>query len=281
MRDWRSGQRWPVILGIGIIEANILSFKWTLTFDSFKTGIPILSDSGNRPRMKWLSFLLMMDLNGSIDPVTHQSRRSSRALLCNVDCEDGILKNGQQTAQPPSIHGIPTIHPFWAAGFSFSRGHFVVQIPYDQHLPQVFQGEEMGMALRGFSYGYDYFAPERNTCFHMYALNEYRENRMSVPRFSENKKSFRGVADGAMKRLISILRMNINDDNKSESFNRLEEDKYGIGSARQLTTFFSTFGIDMERKTMENHLCWFVGEKMQSNFLPALRDNGTDRKSVV
>lgn len=29
--------------------------------------------------------------------------------------------------------------PFWAAGFSFSRGHFKVQVPYDGYQPMVFQ----------------------------------------------------------------------------------------------------------------------------------------------
>ena len=213
----------------------------------------------------------MLDLNGSIDQVTQKSKKTSRALLCNVFFEGGILRNGQQAARPPAIHGTPTIHPFWAAGFSFSRGHFVVQVPYDQYLPQVFQGEEMSIALRGFSYGYDYYAPERNVCFHMYALNKYRNNRMSVPQFSENKSTFKGVAGEAMKRLISILGMN---NDKTEPYNRLEEDKYGIGRVRSLQTFFSTFGIDVKSQTVENHLCWFVGEGMQRKFLPALRKDG-------
>jgi hypothetical protein len=46
---------------------------------------------------------------------------------------------------------MPTIEPFWAAGFSFGRGHFVVNVPYDQHLPWIFQGEEISIGLRGFS----------------------------------------------------------------------------------------------------------------------------------
>ena len=33
----------------------------------------------------------------------------------------------------------------------FGRGHFVVNVPYDQHLPWIFQGEEISIGLRGFS----------------------------------------------------------------------------------------------------------------------------------
>ena len=31
----------------------------------------------------------------------------------------------------------------WGAGFSFSRGHFVVNVPYDQYLPLIFQVRTM------------------------------------------------------------------------------------------------------------------------------------------
>jgi hypothetical protein len=51
------------------------------------------------------------------------------------------LRHGQQPEGRPGITGQPTLHPFWAAGFSFARGHFVIQVPYDQYLPMVFQGE--------------------------------------------------------------------------------------------------------------------------------------------
>ena len=34
----------------------------------------------------------------------------------------------------------PMLQPFWAAGFSFSRGHFVARVPYDCCLPWIFQG---------------------------------------------------------------------------------------------------------------------------------------------
>jgi hypothetical protein len=33
----------------------------------------------------------------------------------------------------------------------FGRGHFVVNVPYDQHLPWIFQGEKISIGLRGFS----------------------------------------------------------------------------------------------------------------------------------
>ena len=42
------------------------------------------------------------------------------------------------------------------AGFSLARGHFVVQVPYDQFNPWSFRE----IALRIFTNGYDYYAAE-------------------------------------------------------------------------------------------------------------------------
>ena len=69
---------------------------------------------------------------------------------------------------PPPIKGMPQLHPYWAAGFSFSRGHFAVNVPYDPYLPMVFMGEEISMGVRAFTHGYDFYTPEKNVCFHTY-----------------------------------------------------------------------------------------------------------------
>ena len=78
----------------------------------------------------------LSDIIGSIDPVTHENRHPSRPIMCKTDYESNgklrHLRHGQQPEGYPGIHGEPTLHPFWAAGFSFARGHFVVQVPYDQ-----------------------------------------------------------------------------------------------------------------------------------------------------
>ena len=90
-----------------------------------------------------------------IDLETGNRTSLSRPIMCQSDFEgSGVnkhLRHGQQPEGIPYIHDMPTLHPFWAAGFSFGRGHFVVNVPYDQHLPGIFQGEEISIGLRGFS----------------------------------------------------------------------------------------------------------------------------------
>lgn len=217
----------------------------------------------------------LSDISGSIDPVTHESRHKTRPIMCESDYEGAgdykHLRHGQQPEGTPLIKGEPTLHPFWAAGFSFARGHFVIQIPYDQYLPMVFQGEEISIGLRAFTYGYDFYTPERGVCFHMYAIKDNKDKRKKVPLFWENSKIYRGVGTRAMKRLNNIIGMAMVP---SDDWQHDEEGRYGLGKVRKPEKFFRTFGIHTEIQQVEHHLCQFVGQPMQKKFKPALRENG-------
>jgi [Skp1-protein]-hydroxyproline N-acetylglucosaminyltransferase len=216
----------------------------------------------------------LSDLIGSIDPVTHQSRHKSIPIMCETGYEDKgklrHLRHGEQPEGTPRIHGMPTLEPFWAAGFSFARGHFVVQVPYDQYQPIVFQGEEISIGLRGFTYGYDYYAPERSVVFHMYAVKENRAKRKQIKKFWENTNLYPGADVEGMKRLNGIIGMGDPED----EYSHLEEEDYGLGQIRDKEVFFGVFGIHTDTKTVEHNLCDFVGKPMQRMFLPFLRKDG-------
>jgi hypothetical protein len=49
------------------------------------------------------------------------------------------LRHGSQPEDFPTVRDMPQLEPFWAAGFSFSRGHFKLRVPYDAYQPMVFQ----------------------------------------------------------------------------------------------------------------------------------------------
>ena len=218
----------------------------------------------------------LSDVQGAIDPSTGERLHQSRPIMCRTDYEgwgDGRhLRHGQQPEGIPGIKGEPTLEPYWAAGFSFARGHFVLQVPYDQYLPMIFQGEEISMGLRGFTYGYDYYTPEKSVCFHMYAVGKNKSKRKKVKLFWEHSSLYSGVGSQAMNRLLGIILMNpacITPDKWLHE----EEQKYGIGKVRSLQKFFDTFGIHTESQTVEQHLCRFVGKKMQNEFKPHLRSD--------
>jgi hypothetical protein len=108
----------------------------------------IISQWGSTKNEMAVLSTYLSDITNSIDSETHGSLREARSIMCRAEYEwAGSLmehvKYGVQPTYKPRIKDTPLLNPFWAAGFSFARGHFVVQVPYDQYLPMVFQGEEV------------------------------------------------------------------------------------------------------------------------------------------
>ncbi|KAL3795031.1 hypothetical protein HJC23_006352 [Cyclotella cryptica] len=218
----------------------------------------------------------LTDIDGSIDK-NGDSLRDTRPIMCNTDYEEGqdnrYLRHGSQPEAQPTIHGTPQLQPYWAAGYSFSRGHFVVNVPYDFYQPMIFQGEEMSIGIRGFTIGYDFYAPERSVCFHHYAEGKNAKARNKVPHYWENTNQYAGSGVKAMFRLLGIVHMN--PEVKSDRWDHSEEDKYGLGGVRTPELFYDTFGIDVRNKVTEHHLCSFVETgRMHNEFTKFLRPDG-------
>jgi len=121
------------------------------------------------------------------DPETGLSNTTHRPYMCVSEFSEDyyedqlyVMVHGQQPEETPdsALGEDPMIQPpFYAAGFSFARGHFSIQIPYDQYLPMIFQGEEINIGLRAFTYGYDLYAPTKSFLFHYYSTDPNGKKR--------------------------------------------------------------------------------------------------------
>lgn len=56
----------------------------------------------------------------------------------------------------------------WAAGFSFSKSEFIKDASYDPNTPFLFFGEEMDIAARAWTHGWDFYSPSETVIFHNY-----------------------------------------------------------------------------------------------------------------
>mmetsp|Transcript_27419 Transcript_27419/g.80644 ORF Transcript_27419/g.80644 Transcript_27419/m.80644 type:complete len:488 (-) Transcript_27419:360-1823(-) len=148
------------------------------------------------------------------------------------------LDTGSQPDFKPMKVGFPELQPFWSAAFSFGRGHFLVNVPYDMYQPMIFSGEEISMTVRAFSMGYDFFSLGKSVCFHVFATGENKEKRKSVPLFWENENHYEEIdedlSDNSMKRLIGIIKMT---DLNVHAWNHVGN-MYGLGKARDVSRFF-------------------------------------------
>lgn len=215
----------------------------------------------------------LTDLQGSISSAGH-SQRSTRPIMCNSAFEGqpeaSYLRHGSQPEEVPKFSGEPMLQPYWAAGFSFSRGHFVVRVPYDCCLPFVFQGEEISMGVRGWSHGYDFYAPASSVMFHEYASHSKR--RGGVKMFWENQRD-RTVQAAAMQRLIALAHLRPEQPPSGAYDGRLAE-RYGIGRKRPISLFYRLFQIDRARRRAQP-LCELVRSgQMHRAFVHHLRPDG-------
>ena len=131
------------------------------------------------------------------------------------------------------------------------------------------------IGIRGFTVGYDYYAPERSVCFHHYAVGKNAKLRNKVHHFWENDGKYAGTGRKAMARLLGIVHMNPETD--PSTWDHKEEDRYGVGAVRTPETFYETYGINVHKKTVEHHLCSFVdggNGKLHHDFTPLLRKDG-------
>ncbi|KAB8313460.1 glycosyltransferase [Erwinia endophytica] len=159
---------------------------------------------------------------------------------------------------------------YLAGGFIFAEGSFVTDVPND---PQIFfEGEEIAMAVRSFTHGYDIWYPHKVLLWHFYG----RKNHTKVwsDHNSEAKKS--GSIDKAWWE---------RDRNSKQQVRRLlgyEEDsrdidpRYALGDKRSLEEFESMIGIDFKR-------CCVLPEvvnKQRCSYFP--HHNGEDwRKRLI
>jgi hypothetical protein len=140
----------------------------------------------------------------------------------------------------------------------------------------LFQGEEASIVIRGFTYGYDFYAPERSVAFHIYAVKA-NSGRKSRHKFWENELMFKGALEKSVARLNAITGMLGGYGKKHSTASdrvTVEKETYGLGRVRSKEKYFKTFGIQPGSQSVERHLCSFVQKEMHERFTLFLRENG-------
>jgi len=92
----------------------------------------------------------------------------------------------------PSIHAstttttttTPKLQPYWSSHFSFSKGHFLLDVPYDPYLSFVPVGEDLSISVRAFTHGYDMYTPDRPLCFSLETnFNRHQYHKINALQF--------------------------------------------------------------------------------------------------
>jgi hypothetical protein len=139
----------------------------------------------------------------------------------------------------------PKTSRYIAGGFLFGPGSILTRVPYDPHVDHLFWGEELVMAARLWTSGYDIFYPAAAICSHAYE----RFDKPNV--FSDHSRA--GLKWRQQQHKVhSRVRQLLGWEARNTKMHK-ELDKYGMGTDRTLAEFFADSGIDFKTKQVGDH----------------------------
>jgi len=200
---------------------------------------------------------------------TGQSLHKTTPVICkSLFQSDGMVRHQAAGEIFPSwekVKDSPVLQPVWAAGSSFSRGHRVARVPYGL-LPLIFQGEETVMALRMWTWGYDFYTFHRVLLFHTYD----RKTKPSL--FWENKQD-NGLKAKTVEGIEIMLGLQRPSAGAAVKDIGLGE-KYGLGLKRELSTFSRLWGYDFRHRKARDNCRWAYSQDMHVDLTAHLRPDG-------
>lgn len=155
----------------------------------------------------------------------------------------------------------PLMGRFYSAHFAFSLGSFAKDVQHDPYY--YFHGEEINIAVRAFTHGYDIFYPHRVVCWHEYTRKgrskQWDDNTQWVERnnscHSRNRKLF-GM------------------DNE---INDIDWGKYNFGKIRSLKDYEKYAGIEFSSRSITQDVIDHKPPKLEN----MLMDDDTFKKGLL
>lgn len=165
----------------------------------------------------------------------------------------------------------------WGAGLSFSKCHAERKVPYDPHLPYIFDGEEFSRSVRFFTWGYDVYTPHR-----VYVVHDYTNSQKDPLHFAWTRNrggsgggAGSGTGSGAVhhpydevdnddklqasdsvKRIFRLLGRSTYSEaereEEEEAMRLVQRSRYGLGDRRTLDQAAAFTGVDLKRWRVDN-----------------------------
>lgn len=153
--------------------------------------------------------------------------------LCGYFLDGGIPRGAQAIYEENGQErGRPVLTMNWAAGQSFSRCHAERTVPVDKHLAWMFDGEEIGRAVRLWTHGYDLYNPRVSVVLHNYSGASQKFWSYGSPSKAADERA-------SHFRLQSLLQ----GRDVAEGFGR-----YGLGDQRSIEEYVTWSRTDLGGK---------------------------------
>jgi hypothetical protein len=134
---------------------------------------------------------------------------------------------------------LPYPSRFYSAHFAFTLGQFCKEVPHDPNY--LFHGEEISIAARAYTWGYDMFAPHRPCVYHEYS-RQHRP-RKSWDDLAEWYK-WDKESHARNRRLLNVDGERIDDEDFGE---------FGFGPERTLEQYEQYAGVKFETRGVQQY----------------------------
>lgn len=136
---------------------------------------------------------------------------------------------------------LPYPSRFYSAHFAFTLGQFCKEVPHDPNY--LFHGEEISIAARAYTWGYDLFAPHRVAVYHEYSRSHRaRKSWDDLPQWTQ----WDIESHARHRRLLNIDGEGVEGEDFGE---------YGFGTVRTLTDYEAYAGVRfVDRSVQESTL---------------------------
>lgn len=190
------------------------------------------------------------------DPQNEDDRKQFvNRLIFREFTNDGLLMLSSTTCKEQA----PLRGSYLAGGFIFSDGSFVEDVPNDPEI--FFAGEEIAMAARAFTQGYDVYTPHKILLWHYYG----RQNERKIWGDHSNEAKEAGNVDLAWWERDKISKCRVRSVLGVEEI-PADLGDFGPGNVRSLAEFERTMGVSFKNRTVQPEV---VGKYRVSYFPPS------------
>lgn len=175
----------------------------------------------------------------SFDPENDPASRSKEPWWMTFD---RFIPEGAVFFLPASINDwqsltSPIPARFYSAHFCFAPGSFCLEVPHDPNY--YFHGEEISIAVRAYTWGYDLFHPHRIVCWHEYT-------RKGRTKHWDDDSSWVNKNDACHKRNRKLFEM---DGEKKD----IDFGSYDFGKIRTLEDYEEYSGLNFRKRSVQKY----------------------------
>jgi len=179
------------------------------------------------------------------DPKNDPAGRASGGIQIdfNTFSDNSVFTTGSSPIKNWESRSKPIRGRFFAGGFAFARSSFIHEVPYDQAL--YFQGEEMAMALRAFTHGYDIYHPHNPVLWHHYTRHDtpkHWTDHVKKEHSPANAVTWDKLNNQSQKRIKHLFSY------AGYRYEDVEWGKFGRGTERSLRDYELFCGLDFRHK---------------------------------